>query len=489
MKKFRVLFVNPINKNRRGFAIERGSRFPPLALGILAALTPQDIEFELIDENFDDFEWKEADLVAITSFTTNIVRAYEIAGICRNHGAKVVMGGIHVSMLPDEALNYCDSVVIGEAEGVWPQVLKDFRDNQLKPSYKSSVDQLNNNVIPRHDVFHPDYLFASVQTSRGCPMDCEFCSVTRFNGRKYRERPVEDIIEELKTIKAPSIFFVDDHLVNAGKKSQERAIALFKAMIKAKINRLWFSQASVNFADNTNVLKWARKSGCSYILLGIESEKTEQLREINKNMNISRGTSSYKKLFGRMHRYGIGVLGALIFGMDSDNAEDIRDRFQFARSSGIDCLQTTLLTPLPGTRLFERMEKQGRIIKNNYPSDWEHYHFFFPVLQPAQMDGDELVALMHQYGREYYRKENLRKLLWKTLWRTRSLSAAFRAYTTNFSYGRIMFEEEITDETRTDGLNFNLEDRRGRSKFLKRTDFLMRLFYLALFVANPKLKH
>ncbi len=480
--------INPITKKIKGLSHDPGARQPPLALGILAALIPDDFEFAVIDENFDEFQWQEADLVAITSFTTNIVRAYEIASICRNHGAKVVMGGIHVSMLPDEALNYCDSVVIGEAEGVWPLLLEDFKKGQLKANYKSNPDQLNNNVIARHDIFHPDYIFGSVQTSRGCPMDCEFCSVTRFNGRKYRERPIEDIIEELKTIKAPLIFFVDDHLVNTGKKSQDRAIALFKAMVKAKLNKIWFSQSSVNFADNKEVLKWARKSGCRHVLIGIESEKEEQLREMNKTMNLSRGVSSYKKLFRRMHHQNIGVLGAMIFGLDSDTPDDIRDRFQFGRESGIDSLQTSILTPLPGTRLYEKLKEQGRIIKNNYPADWEYYHFAYPVMKPGQMEADELQSLMNYHGRQFFRKDNLRKMMWKTLWSTKSLSTAYRAYMSNFGYGRLLLEEEIMDDDRTDGLNYNLEDRTGRSKFLKRTDILMRLFYFGLFLTNQKLK-
>jgi radical SAM superfamily enzyme YgiQ (UPF0313 family) len=198
MKK--LVLVNPVNPARVGLTVNKASRFPPIGLGIVAALTPASWDVKIVDENWEPFSYQEADLVGITAFTASANRAYELASVYRGKGVKVVIGGIHASMCPDEVLRFADAVVVGEAEAVWQKVLRDFEEGRLQQRYNSELTDLSGMTHPRRDLFHPGYLFASVQTSRGCPMDCEFCSVTAFNGKKYRRRPPGEVLDELQSI-------------------------------------------------------------------------------------------------------------------------------------------------------------------------------------------------------------------------------------------------------------------------------------------------
>src|SRR5690554_540068 len=210
MKK-RLVLINPSNPCKIGLTVNKSSRFPPLGLGIIAALTPEDWDIKIIDENFNTFKYEDADLVGITAFTSSVVRAYEIAKEYRKKNIPTIIGGIHASMLPDEAIQYVDTVVIGEAEGVWHQVISDFENGKLQRIYQGEVIGGETvHAIPkaRHDLFHHGYMFGAVQTARGCPMDCEFCSVTQFNGYKYRQRPIDDVLDELESIPQKMVFFV-----------------------------------------------------------------------------------------------------------------------------------------------------------------------------------------------------------------------------------------------------------------------------------------
>jgi radical SAM superfamily enzyme YgiQ (UPF0313 family) len=213
MNHWRLVLINPVNPARVGLTVNKSSRFPPIGLGIVAAVTPSSWDIKLLDENWRPFSYQEADLVGITAFTASANRAYEIASIYRQGGVPVVIGGIHASMCPEEALSFADAVVIGEAEAVWPQVIADVEAGCLQQIYKGGWSDLSGVPSPRRDLFHPGYMFASVQTSRGCPMDCEFCSVTAFNGRRYRRRPLGEVLAELETIPQKMIFFVDDNII------------------------------------------------------------------------------------------------------------------------------------------------------------------------------------------------------------------------------------------------------------------------------------
>lgn len=439
-RKYKLLLINPLNQYRKGFVLNPKSTYPPIGLGIIAALTPDHWDVEILDENFEEFELKDVDLVGFTAFTAQIYRAYELSGKFRQHGIKTVIGGIHASMVPDEAMKYADSVVIGEAESTWATLISDFENNKLKKSYRGELLPMNGFPKARHDLFHPSYDFTSIQTTRGCPMKCEFCSVHRFNGSRYRQRPVEEVLDEMEIMPHNNMFIVDDNIIGYSKQSQRRAIELFKGMIKRKIGKEWFTQASLNIADNEDVLKYMSEAGCRMIFLGIESEKEAQLKEQNKGLNVKIGGDKYQEVFDKIHNAGITVLGSFIFGMDADTVEDLHARADYILNSSIDCYQTGVLTPLPGTPLFERFLKEDRMLYSNFPEDWQHYHVYEVAIRPKQMELESLREEMTKVWSKIYNKEVFTRKFINALRSTKNANSAIWSFFTNMHYHNMAFE-------------------------------------------------
>lgn len=436
MKK--LLLINPVNPRKTGLTVNVSSRFPPLGLGIVAALTPDTWKVEIVDENFEPFHYKKADLVGLTAFTSAATRAYQIAGLYKKKGIPTVLGGIHASVQPEEALQYVDCIVIGEAESVWSNVISDFEAGTMKRIYRGERLTLKDMPQPRRDLFHPNYMFGSIQTARGCPMDCEFCSVTVFNGRQYRQRPVEDVLDELETIHQKRVFFVDDNIIGYGKKAEERAVALFKGMIERGIKKDWFCQASMNFGDNKEVLKYAGKSGCRIVFLGVEAENVDALQEVNKNLNIKM-QDMYEETFSRINNCGIAVLGAFIYGMDSDTPEALRRRTDYILKSKIDVMQVTFLTPLPGTRLFDRLHHEKRLLYTDFPADWDHYDMTEVTYEPLSMGQKALADAMSESVHHLYSGPSLYRKFLKTWYTTGSFTTAMWAYSSNINYRNVAF--------------------------------------------------
>jgi radical SAM superfamily enzyme YgiQ (UPF0313 family) len=472
----KLLLIRPANQARKGFMLDKGTRFMPLGLGIVAALTPPHWEVELLDESWEEFTFRPADLVAFTSFTASAPRAYELAAIYREKGIHTVMGGIHASMYTQEAIEFVDTVVTGEAEGAWPQLIRDFEAGTIKSLYDGGITDVKNIPHVRREIYKYPYVYDLVQTSRGCPMGCDFCSVTQMCGKTYREREVDDVLDELEITSRRLLFFVDDNLINNKKGAEERAIRLFKGMVDRGIKKYWTSQASLNFADNDEVLYWARKSGCVIILMGIEAETALALKSVRKNLNLNRGVASYENVFRKMHKHGIGVLATIIFGLESDKKQDLFDRRDFIRKSSIDMYQCTILTPLPGTVLFDRMSDQNLIVKNHYPNDWQQYHFFISTVNTPNMKREEIESSMHQIWMSLFNKETMRRKMFRTLWNTKSFKTAYFAYAGNHSYGRMFLEDVF--HTHPDGVDINFEwKNRKRTLYLKITDKILWLFY------------
>lgn len=442
-RKYRLLLINPQNQYRTGFALTVTSRYPPISLGIIASLTPDHWDIQILDENFERFEEAEdndPDLVGITSFSPNVYRAYQIAAHYRNKGIPVVLGGNHASMLPEETAQYVDVVFKGEAETEWKNLIKDFENNQLKSIYEGGRPSLDKMPPARHDLFHKDYLFSSMQTTRGCPFKCEFCSVHAFNGPKHRLRPVEDILDELEQIPNDFVFIVDDNFFGYSKASKEHSYQLLEGMVERGIKKQWFTQTSINIADDSKFLKLAAKAGCREVFIGVESDDLEQLKSANKVLNARITPAGFKKKFRKIQKAGISVLGAFIFGMDGDTIESIHRRARFIKKSGVDSIQTTLLMPPPGTKLYDRMIEENRRLYTNFPQDWEKYHSAEVVLQPDQMTAEELQHHMYIIWHKLYNKTAMRKRFLKTLWHTKNFKAALWAYVGNWHYRRIVFE-------------------------------------------------
>ena len=366
----KLLLINPFDKKSCAYP----KHFPPLGLGYIAALTPRDWQIEFIDENFAEFVPRKADLVAISAMTVQINRAYEICNIYRKIGVPVVLGGIHASMVPEEAVQFATSVVVGEAENLWPKILEDFSCARLKPIYRNSTfPNLKDLVQPRRDLFSRMYLFDTIQTSRGCPFNCDFCSVPTFNGRLYRPRPVLEVVEELKAIKKKYVFIVDDNILGVGQKNEERAIALFEEIIRSGLKKYWISQASINIAKNDKLLKLMKQSGCLGLLIGFESLDPGKLRAHGKIQNLKEATvpeQTYRDVIQKLHRWGIAISGYFCCGYE-DTHESILNMTRFVTNSGLDIINTPIIVPSPGTSLFKKLNTKLEF--KNFPSDWAHY--------------------------------------------------------------------------------------------------------------------
>lgn len=439
-KTYKLLLINPQNQRRKGFVIDRESSYPPISLGIIAAMTSSNWEVEIHDEQFDPFVYKEADLVGFTAFTAQVTRAYEIAEIYNNKGIKTIIGGIHASMMPDEAEKYCHSVIQGEAESIWPQVIDDFEQGKLKRRYKGELIPMNNFPKVRHDLLHKNYVYSSIQTTRGCPWQCEFCSVHQFNGRKYRARPTSEVLDEMEMMQHKRMFIVDDNLIGYSKQSKERATQLFQGMIDRKLNIEWFTQTSLNFGDDLDLVKLAYEAGCRMVLIGIESEKEAQLSEQNKSLNLNYSQDKYAKAFETIHSGGVSILGTFIFGLDADTIDDLHARADYILNSGVDAIQTSILTPMPGTILYDRMQRENRILANNYPNDWQKYHATEVVFKPKRMSAEELQENMYEVWHKLYNKKTFLKKFIQALRETKSARSAAWSLTTNIHYHNINFE-------------------------------------------------
>lgn len=428
----KLLLINPVDYSGKSLAISPGNKYPPLGLGIVAALTPSDWDIEILDENHSKFHFKPADLVGITSTTPSANRAYKIASDYRKKKIPVVMGGVHATILPEETVNYVDSVVVGEAEGAWTQVIEDFENNKLKRIYKGGMHSMSGSPLPRRDLFHKNYWMSSLQTSRGCPMNCDFCVVPKISGKRIRYRPVKEVVDELETIKQHTLWIIDDNLLNSDHASRSRAKLLFEEIIRRGIKKEWYTFASVNGVNDEELLRLAYKSGCRMLFVGIESDDKESLKEAGKYLNFKAAEKKYRSLFHKIHKHGICIEGGVIFGFDGDTPAKIKNRISFCAKSGIDAYHLTTLTPFPGTGLFDRLKNEKRIIYDDYPTDWSKYTWKEMVFNPKQAIKEDLEKEIVLAHKKLFNKTFLRLKFIKTFLATRSYSAAKWAYYSNW---------------------------------------------------------
>ena len=358
----KLLLINPSNIHK-GLGNIRSTAWPPLNLPYIAAVTPAHYQIEVIDENIEPFKYRPADIVGITAYTSSVCRAYQIAQIYREQKIPTVMGGIHISMMPEEASLFCDTVIIGEAESVWPKVLEDFEAGKLKKQYKGCWIDLADLPIPRRDVLqNKAYQWGSILTSRGCPMNCTFCSVTAFNGRRFRRRPLDPVIEELEQIPQKRVMLADYNIIGYGKKDLEWTHAFFSRILEKGIKKIFFAQASILFGEDSELVRLAAKAGLKIVFTGLESINPKTLQSYRKSINLERlNHGRYKELITRIRKEGIAFYGAFMLGSDKDDRSVFHSTLEFVKSSHIDVLQITKPTPLPGTELWKTMEKQGRI--------------------------------------------------------------------------------------------------------------------------------
>ena len=429
----KLLLINLFDKNTCVFT----GQFPPLGLGYIAAATPPECQIEFIDENVEEFVPRKADLVALSVMTIQANRSYEICKIYRNMGIPVVVGGIHVSMLPDEALNYATSVVVGEAESLWPRVIEDFMGGRLKSIYSNDAfPSLNNLVIPRRDFYSKNYKYDTIQTSRGCPFNCDFCSVSVFNGRQFRLRPVDEVVEELKTIKKKLVFFVDDNIIGFGSKNEERAMELFEAIIRSGIKKSWISQASVNVAKNDELLKLMKRSGCQGLLMGFESLDEDKLCIYGKSQNVKQNTpleKFYKSVIDRLHKHGLSVNGYFCYGYE-DTANSIQSSLEFILKANLDVVNTPIIVPSPGTSLFRKLDNQ--LDYKNFPEDWNKYLGRL-VYRPKNASKKDFYKAYVASAEKLISLREIIKRCWTTLRYSRSPFHALIFFLINWNYRKL----------------------------------------------------
>lgn len=375
-------------------------KFPFLSTAAIGALTPPEHEVEVADENLRPLDYGDVpDIVGLTVLTPLAPRAYRIADEYRRRGARVVMGGFHPTWRPEEALEHADAVVVGEAEPVWAGLLADAQAGTLKRIYEADARPEPASLpVARRDLLDgKGYFFTNViQTTRGCPFDCKFCSVTAFYGGTYRFRPVEEIEKEIQgfTKGAGFVLFVDDNIVG----SPAYAKRLF-SMLKG-CNRKWMSQASTTIVKDPELMKLASEAGCHGLFMGFESLTQENLDLMGKKMNT---LDKYREVISRLHDHGIGVHGSFIFGYDHDDVSVFDKVLDFTREVRLDAAFMPVLTPFPGTGIYDRLEEEGRIINR----DWSLYDMEHVVFRPKNMTPEQLQEGHDRANREFYSASNI----------------------------------------------------------------------------------
>jgi radical SAM superfamily enzyme YgiQ (UPF0313 family) len=381
---------------------------------IIAGLTPLEWEVTIIDENCINPHYDSIllpDLVGITAFTSQANRAYEVADYFRRLGVPVVMGGIHATMCQEEVLERVDSIVTGEAESVWQQVLEDVRDGCLKQLYNGGMSDIRNIPAARHDLLSEGYAVGTIQTTRGCPGNCSFCSVTAFNGARYRMRPIEEVINEFKMVQEKRVFVVDDNLVGTSPTHISRTKSLFRAMIQANIKKKWVAQVTINFSDDEELLELAAEAGCQGVLIGFESASNDGLREVNKKFGFLKDRD-YQASVRRIQKHKILVMGSFIIGLDGDGPGIGKHIAKTARHYGVDNVNVLFMTPLPGTSLWNQMLAEKRITLDKFPEDWNYYTLNYPVAQYKQLSMFDSTNEMLSCDKTFYsRRQILRRLL------------------------------------------------------------------------------
>jgi len=374
---------------RRGRLI----RFPQLTMPLLAALTPPGVDITHTDEIVQKVHYDRSfDLVGITSTTCAAPHTYQIADEYRARGIPVVLGGPHPTLMPNEAFLHADSVVIGEAEGVWPQLIKDFREEKLRKFYRAArPPSLQGLPWARRDLIKGRWYGRGITiATRGCPHSCGYCMLRHYYHHDYRVRPVEEVVAEVASIKEKAIVFWDDNIIGDVSYSKR----LFSALIP--LRKWWTSQATIDVADNPELLRLAAQSGCKAFFIGLESINSESMKETHKGFNRP---TQYLTAIKRLHEFGIAVQTGLVFGFDHDDVSVFERTLEFLEMAGIDVASIGSLTPFPGTPLFEKLERESRIITY----DWSKYNARTDVVfRPRNMTPEQLQCGVEWLTRRFY---------------------------------------------------------------------------------------
>lgn len=397
-KPFRLTIVHPCVGRFVGMKrYIRTWRMEPIPAAIIAALTPADVEKRFYDDRLEAIPYDEpTDLVAISVETYTAKRAYQIATEYRRRGVPVVMGGFHATLCPQEVSQYCESIVLGEAETLFPLVIDDYRHGRPQQTYRST-ERPALTVSPDRSIFQgKKYLpIHLVEFARGCRFKCDFCAIQSFFDATHNHRRVDDVVREIQRVRRRGrlFFFIDDNFTS----SIEDAKEFMRALIPLKIR--WVSQSAINVAYDEEALDLMKRSGCQGMLVGFESLEATNLKQMNKGFNLMRGGPT--EAIANFRRHGIRIYGTFIFGYDNDTPQTFQTTVEFAKEQKLAIAAFNHITPFPGTPLYERMKAEGRLLYDAWWLD-ERYRYNMIPFQPKNMSPEDLAARCVEARRSFY---------------------------------------------------------------------------------------
>ncbi len=427
----KILLISPERERKKEEAFLFRLSF--LNLPYIAAVTPPGVEVKIVDEAFEKIDFEEkVDLVGITAQTPVAPRAYQIAEEFKKRRTPVVIGGVHASMLPQEALQHVNAVIVGEAEEVWPELIEDLRRGRMKQIYtRSEFVNPSDLPLPRRDLLNEKFYFPLklLETTRGCPHHCDFCGVSKFFGFRYRSRPISEIERELHTLfrkgpvmnpvlkrilslfskdlpyflKRKLLYIIDSNIAG------DKGFCLNLLSLLKEFDLLWYGHAPVSIAFDQKLLEGFSQSGCIAINIGFESFSTDNLKAMGKGFNQP---SRYAEAVKRIHGQGIGIMGTFIVGLDDDDPGVFQRIIDFCIDSKLDWALTFIMAPYPGTESFLRLEKEGRI----FCTDWEKYDSLNVVYQPSQMSAEELEKGMRKTWKDVFSTSSIYQRILKRPW-------------------------------------------------------------------------
>jgi radical SAM superfamily enzyme YgiQ (UPF0313 family) len=397
-RPFRLTLVHPCIGRKPGQPYLRTWQMEPLPVAVLAALTPKGVDLRFYDDRLEEIPYDEpTDLVGISTEIYTAKRAYQIASEYRRRGVPVVMGGFHATLFPEEVQRYAESVVLGEAEEVWAGLIDDYRSGTPRKVYQSQTRPALDRSTPDRTIYAgKSYLpLGLVEAGRGCKFTCEFCAIQTFYGSSYRQRPVGHIVREIQSVwdRSKLIFFVNDNIFSDRPAARE----LLEALIPLKAR--WVSQGSIDVARDEGFLRLLKASGCEGLLIGFESLDAANLRQMSKGVNLAQG--DFEQAMGNLRKYRIRVYGTFVFGYDNDTPEAFDRAYEFAMRHGLYLCGFNHLIPMPGTALYQRLAKEGRLLYDAWWLD-EGYSYNTVPFRPARMSPEEIKDCCLRARRRFY---------------------------------------------------------------------------------------
>jgi len=442
---YKIIFYYPASeKENSGIEV----LYSPLSLAYLSTHTPDYYKKELYDEYVgDDLDpiVVNADIVAMSPLTSGIKRAYRVSDILRQRGIICVVGGAHVSAMTEEALVHFDSVIVGEGERPWKEFLNDFENNSIKKTYFGRMDVcLEDLGVPDRKMIHPNYHFQSVNTSRGCPFNCSFCYLTVFKNRKYRTIPHETVLMDLENLRIePIIVVTDENFIGYSLKDYENRKDLLKKMINRKFRFIWGCQASLNIADDPDLMDLMYQSGCRAVFIGFESTNAEDLKEIKKKQN---GNVDYRDIVQTIHKHKLAVIASCIIGLDHQHNNYHKQLIRDLKKMKVDFVRVFIMTSWPGTPLNDRLREEGRLIE-----DWDRSRKDIPNIHYKNYTHEELITARKEVMDSFFNFLNVLIIISRWVFIDRTLIMLFI---------KMFFRNRVSERIRNKrALKFSLQNK------------------------------